>query len=164
MSFLKDDIRFQDYTPPEATPRQMKALESAIAYSKDANDFAKQIIIWTLRQTDNLTKQVALSLPENFYEWKSKDMQNGAHSMLSVNRTTHLDLIFDAIDTQMYLMHHCGRFTLIDESNVFVSNISGRTIWFAYEWYSRNVKLLQPPTINELNAIDPKDIIDPNTD
>jgi hypothetical protein len=134
----------------------MLALEERIINSKDSTDFAKRIIIWLLRKTQNLTWPVALSVLDATYGAElCAEMQNGAHDMLSSNGSTHLGNFFRGMGTEVTLEHHCGCF-LLNRSKTedsFEARANGRTIWFSFVYYDRNVQLFTPPPLGELEAI-----------
>jgi hypothetical protein len=157
MSIVGGTKEAKEYRPPRLSDDQIKCLEYLIAVSKNATSFAKKVIIWLLHQTENLTKQVALSVPDEFLGEPSRQIQNGEHDMCSSNGTTHIGTILGAAGTQMSLMGHCGRFS----ENFFCSDIGGCTIWFAYVFYSRDAELVDPPTIEDLEKIDLEFIINP---
>lgn len=156
MAFFAGDPVLCIYNPPFVSFSQMRALERAVALSKDASNLAKKIVIWTLRQTNHLTKRVALSVEENWNGFGMAQLQDGVHDMVSFNGTTHLDLMFDAIGTQMHVMHHHGMFL---QNGAFDSKKSGRTIWVSYVWYDKSPEVFLCPSLEEINAIDLKAIL-----
>ncbi len=156
MSFLRDSKEAENYKPPKLTDKQVENIEYLIATSKNATDFAKKVIIWFVRQTKNLTKQVALSVPEEFLGEPANQIQDGVHDMSSVSGT-QIGIVFAVAGTEMRLQHHGGSFV---GKKDFRSG-PGRTIWCAYEGYSRNVELLAPPTQEQLNEINLEVISNP---
>lgn len=51
--------------PEFLTDEQMKELERFVCDRERISDFAKKAIIWLLRQSENLTKEVSLKFPES---------------------------------------------------------------------------------------------------
>lgn len=141
-----------EYKPPHMSDAQMDALERFIAASSNASEFAKKVIIWTLRQTQNLTRPVALSIWDKDSGPNSSQVQNAAHNMDSVNGKTRIDLFFGGMGTEMRLGHHCGCFEERD-GDPFNAEADGCTIWFAYIFYDRNVTRLEEPSLAELEAM-----------
>jgi hypothetical protein len=151
MTFFRNDPEIPLYIPPRANERQLGVLERIISLSPDASEFAKAITVWVLRQTEHLTRNVALSLPEDgVYGPKlAEEMQNGAHGMNSVNGHTHLSQAFDLIDTEVVLSHHCGGF----KSGRFDFSAPARTIWISYVFYDFAAHILSPPDPAELAKV-----------
>ncbi|TSC81740.1 MAG: hypothetical protein G01um101420_845 [Parcubacteria group bacterium Gr01-1014_20] len=152
---LRDDEVAKAYKPPAITDRQMAALEAIIIKSKDANDFAKRAIIWTLRQTENLTKSVALSLWYKDFGMDQVDaVQDGSHDMNSCNGSTHLYYFFEALATEVGLSEHCGCSVPMREGgNVHINEAAGITIWFSHIFYDPRAILLVKPSKEDLESI-----------
>lgn len=158
--WMKRDEGSFGYVPPKMSDKQMAALEKHIKNSKDATDFSKKVIIWTLRKTENLTKSVAVSIwDKDFGELSTKEVQDGAHAMESSNRMTRLDIFMTAMGTEVGLCHHCGCFVSCEcgvceqKSNILILDAPGRTIWFSHIFYDRKVTVLPQPTKEELDKI-----------
>ncbi|OHB15957.1 MAG: hypothetical protein A2431_03710 [Candidatus Zambryskibacteria bacterium RIFOXYC1_FULL_39_10] len=149
MPFDRNSKEAQEYIPPRLSQKQIEAIEYLITKSKDATQFAKKVVIWFLRQTDGMTKSVALSVPEQFLGEEASQIEDSVHDMNSVSGSTHIDSVFQAAGTEMRLQHHRGTF-FDGEFN----GGRGRTIWCSWEWYSRNVSVLPPPTNEDLAKID----------
>ncbi len=150
MPFKRDSEESKGYKPPRLTDKQMRSLEYLIAVSRGVTGFARRVVIWVLRQTNNLTEPVTLSIPEEFLGEPAGQVQDAVHSMCSSGGTTHLTYVFGIAGTEMRLQHHCGRFV----DGGFYPHVEGRTIWCAYEDYSRTARLLTPPTPEDLDKID----------
>lgn len=148
----------EKYQPPTMSAEQMQAIEAAIAYSRNATDFAKKVIIWTLRQSRNLTRQVALSIPEPFEGFKAEEVQSGVHDMVSCNGTTHIDCLFQAAGTKVHLSHHAGMFVGKHPNFFHNTRARGSTIWVAVGYFSKDAEILTPPTLKEIESIDLKKI------
>ena len=143
----------QRYIPPRMTNKQMLALEQFIILSPDASEFAKRVIIWVLRQTQNLTRQVALSIwNEQYGSDRAAEVQDSVHAMNSMNSKTRMDLFFDGMGTEMMLEHHCGCFEASD-GHPFNTKASGRTIWFSFVFYDDKANVLEAPSLDELEAM-----------
>jgi hypothetical protein len=75
---------------------QLKYLEYLIWKSRNADDFSKKCLIWLIRQSQGLTRQVRIV-----------DMSiagkvcHGFHDMCSENGTTHIDALFGLIGSEM---------------------------------------------------------------
>lgn len=135
---------------PMIQDEQMEVLEHLIMLSQDASDFTKRISIWVLRQTDNLTKEVALSIPNKFYEQiDTQEIQDGVHNMQSAGYSTNIDQIFRLTGTKMRFNHHCGMFV----NGQFDVQAKGVTIWYCLGVkFPKDVVLLSPP--DKLKDID----------
>lgn len=142
MAWLVFDPKADGYHPPRMTDIQMRALEETIGRSKDATDLAKRAIIWALRQTDNLSQPVALSIPGALHSELAQQMSHGAHDMVSSNCSTHLHTFMHGMGTQMTLMHHMG--IMAPKSTPRKVARGGYTIWWAFRFYDRQVKVLKP--------------------
>ncbi len=142
----------QTYIPPLMSNTQMQALELLIAYSPDATDFAKKVIIWVLRQTEGLTRRVAFSVRDEYCSADlAAEVQQGAHDMISRNGNTHLNNVFGDMGTEVTLGHHCGCFESGRlDTDPFNTKANGRTIWFSYIFYDRDVTILEAPPLEEL--------------
>lgn len=164
--FLRGEEAAQTYVPPRMNEWQMRALEDRIRHSKDATPFGKRVIIWLLRQTDGLTKPVALSMPAHFCGGSAREVQNSAHDMLSTNGTTHLTQCVILRQTEMGLEHHSGRYRQPGEQ-LPIDRLVGdpksgfghfddgaRTIWWSLFYYDHGAARLALPTIEELAAIE----------
>jgi len=142
MAFFADEL--VTYNPPIIPSSQMKAIEKIIAYSEDVNDFTKRIIIWVLRKTNNLTRNVVVSIEDLTQGF-------GVHNMTSCNGTTHIDLIFQAMGTEMSLMCHHG---VLVRKGVLDTARSGMTVWFSWVWYNLYPEVILHPNYKEIEAID----------
>lgn len=143
----------QQYEPPRMTNKQVVALEEFIAASSDASEFAKKVIIWALRKSQNLERPVALSVWDKDYGHElTKQVQDAAHAMGSSNGATHINLFLHGMGTEVILGHHCGCFEERD-GDPFNSKAKGRTIWLSHVFYDRNVMVLKAPPIAELEAM-----------
>ncbi|OGZ79362.1 MAG: hypothetical protein A2528_01015 [Candidatus Staskawiczbacteria bacterium RIFOXYD2_FULL_37_9] len=75
----------------------MEFLEYLIWQSKDADDVTRKLLIWLLRQTDQLTMQVFVNCPSEICKKVSRKL----HDMHSCGGTTHLDTLFEAAGSAM---------------------------------------------------------------
>lgn len=150
MTWLACDPKAEGYCPPRMTNKQMGALEKTIGRSKDATDLAKRAIIWALRQTDNLSKPVALSIPAHLHAELAQQMAHGAHDMVSANGSTDLGTFLNGMGTEMYLMHHIG--IMAPKSTQRRLARGGYTIWWAFRFYDRRVTVLRP-NLTEILAV-----------
>src|SRR3989344_5337524 len=156
MTWFRGDPVAKGYEPHPMRGSQMRALEQFIARSPDATDFAKKVYIWTLRQTELLTLPVALSLwGKDYSSERTAEVQDGVHAMVSCNGHTHLDTFFEGMGTKVHLMHHCGCFTAQPEKGkeTHDTEAKGTTIWVSYVWYDYDIKLLTPPPLDVIEAI-----------
>lgn len=142
MTWLAFDPKAEGYCPPRMTDKQMRSLEETIGRSKDATDLAKRAIIWALRQTDNLSRPVALSIPGSLHAELAQQMSHGAHDMVSSNGSTHLGTFLHGMGTEMYLMHHMG--IMAPKTTPRRMARGGYTIWWAFRFYDRQVTVLKP--------------------
>ena len=74
--------------------RQLAFLEYLIWKSRDADEFTKRCLIWLLRQSEGLTKAVRI---------RGINLSIGLHDMCSCNGTTHIDGVFGAAGSNMYV-------------------------------------------------------------
>jgi hypothetical protein len=70
--------------------KQLQLLEYLIWKSKDATKFAKQCLIWMMRQSHGLSIEVQMSLGGG------NELSRGVHDMISSCGNTHLAEIFGA--------------------------------------------------------------------
>lgn len=82
---------------PQINERQMTFLEYLIWQSRDANDVTRKLLIWLMRQTDQLTTQVVVNCPPEI----CKEVSHGLHDMCSGNLTTHLVELFKIAGSAM---------------------------------------------------------------
>ena len=156
-----DHERKTDYKPPRLTDTQMAFIERTIWMSRDARNDVKPILAWMLRQTENFTRPVALSLLEGA---QGKDLalafQNAAHNMVSSGGSTHFHTVCHAFETEMSLSHHFGVFREARGKHYFstdhhLGNDFGTTVWFSYIWYDPAADVLTYPGDDVIKAIRP---------
>jgi len=139
------------YVPPRLSREQIFAIEYLVAKSEDATELTKKVVIWLIRQTNFMTEQVVLSLPKDFLGNPALAVliHENVHDMCSCNGDTHIYYISMAAGTKMCLRHCCRSFHSGD----------GAIIWWSFESHFRNAKVLTPPTQEELDKIDLKQIL-----
>jgi len=145
-----DKIRSQKN--PRMTDDQMKALELFVAASKDATEFGRNAVIYALRQTDNLTQPVYLSLPTSpsiFADKRAEEMYSSVCRMLSIDGTTRISLFFKGMGTEFGLSCLRGGFY---PDGRFGEWASERTIWISPIVYDRGAKRIKPDT-QEIEAV-----------
>ena len=84
---------------PQVSDTQMAALELLIVNSEHANELAKQVAIWMIRQSDNLASHVRFSVPKI----PGAEIWDGIHGMNSHDATTRLPLVLAAMGTCLML-------------------------------------------------------------
>jgi len=93
----------KDLPPPKVfvgvSETQMHALERVIALSPDASDAAKQVVIWLLRQSAMLHKEVSVTLPD-----PDGGIFMGVHGMNTAGGKALLPNVFDllAVPTMVF--------------------------------------------------------------
>src|SRR5436190_9296609 len=92
---------------PQVSDRQMCALEYLIARSKDAEGVSKQVVIYMLRQSNNLSQPCALWVPDSCE--MLEPVWKGLSKMMSSSCATHLDQIFEAMNSALHLQLHVGK-------------------------------------------------------
>jgi hypothetical protein len=71
--------------------KKLELLEYVIWRSKNASEFTKKCLIWLIRQSKGLTKEVRVVFKD---EKISGEVDNGFHDMCSCSCTTHIDQLF----------------------------------------------------------------------
>lgn len=140
-----------NYTPPTIFSSQIKAVEKAVVRSRDISDTTKKIIIFLLHKTNNLTKRVVLSLEDGWQNIDTKKLQDELSRMVSYAYNTHLDLIFQAMNTEMRLMSHYGIFE--EKGSPINTRRPGITIWFSWMWYDHSPEIIVYPSYEEIDTI-----------
>lgn len=144
------------YNPPMLSNAQVGEVEEVIWTSEDVDAWVKPLFIWMLRQTDNLTQEVVLTLSDSdVRKEKIEDFQHSAHDIISSNGLSHLNTLLGSMGTEMGINHHSGGFVKnTGEQDDFDSYLEPhRTVWFCYRSYSRKAKRLSFPGVNELQVI-----------
>jgi hypothetical protein len=102
-----------------ASESQMEALERFIAISPDAiNDRCRRAIIWFLRQTEGLTKKVAVGFQGEHFEF-GQQVALSVHDMNSTppmrpgGHPTRIDLFLIGMGSPMYLVGGVSRATAV---------------------------------------------------
>jgi len=136
---------------PMIEDEQMEMIETFIAESVDAGLFAKKFAIWLLRKTNNLTREVAISLPNDFH---GIEVQIAITQMQSDMNSTKIDRIFNLTGTSMRFSCRIGMFF----AKEFNNTTEGRTIWCSDHSLKReypiDVTFLPLPKEREINSID----------
>lgn len=102
----------QPSLPGLVSDHQMKALEYYISKSRDATEYAKEAVIWALRQTNNLTRNIAVSFLNVWDEKKANEIATSVHDMGSSGGSTLLQTFFKAMDIQRSISFHGGYYPL----------------------------------------------------
>ncbi len=125
-------------------PDQMKAFEEFITRSPNATPIAKKTLLWMIRQSESLSRPVALSippldddppeptdsLPKDALPF-SDQVAYSVHDMDSSGGKTHIDLFLRAMGSPMKISSHCGRYEGTESND----KAGGHTIWIALEPY-----------------------------
>jgi hypothetical protein len=128
------------------SPDCLVSLEYLIAKSRDASPLAKKTAIWLLRQSEGLTKAVAVSFQDRD---GARDVLNGFHDMVSCNSTTHLNQIMHVTGTAFIFSHHSG----FRSAACIKVTTTGSTIWLAERHYDRGAKMLIL-NLGNINVVD----------
>ncbi len=151
-------VRGQDqvYIPPRMSDRQMQALEQFVTYSVDASDLATRVIIWTLRQTDNLTRRVALSVPDDYCDPdEAAHVKRVIQDMRHMNGSDVLSYFMAGMGTEFRLDVGVGCFVPWKSNRGFFDTKGkGRTIWVSYILYDNDVAILDLPPIEVMKQIE----------
>jgi hypothetical protein len=70
---------------------KLEFLEYLIWRSKNASEFTKKCLIWLIRQSEGLTKEVGVAFKDDKI---SREVSLGFHDMCSCNCTTHVVQLF----------------------------------------------------------------------
>jgi hypothetical protein len=70
---------------------KLEFLEYLIWRSKNASEFTKKCLIWLIRQSEGLTKEVGVAFKDDKI---SREVSLGFHDMCSCNGTTHVVQLF----------------------------------------------------------------------
>ena len=107
-----------------------EALEFLISKSRDASIEAKKVILWLLRQSENLTKPVCISIDYDVGKFSgslAEQVAEAGHYMKRTDRSTYLDFIFSAMGSELRLNCQEGKFV----NNRFSKNALSATLWVA---------------------------------
>ncbi len=158
------------------TDKQVRALKYLVYKSKYGSDLAKKIFFYLLDKSDNLTKEVCVSLVEGLSGYNNDEIHNAAFSvdfMKSCNLTTHLNEIFDAMGSGFNFSTHYGDFDpnredIFNSDGMFVgwdrNQVSREglikegmpmryTFWLSEDEFSADANLI-PFTRYEIDSID----------
>ena len=100
--------------------RQLDYLEFLVWRSKDADEFTRKCLIWLIRQSQGLTRDVRLVLTE------TNKVVAGFHDMCSEGGTTHFDELLGLVGADMDLDYGvaCLRKGAFDKTSRFRSAFS----------------------------------------
>ncbi len=151
MAFMRPNPQADEYVPPRMTDAQMRELERVIARAPEATTFAKKVLVWMLRQTNNLTRGVKLGLPDAIYGRQLVlNVQDGVHNMLSSGAQTPLGVFMrERLGTEASFFHHHG---LYRKDNEHLPG-KGSTIWISHVFYDERADMLARPTSDEIEAV-----------
>jgi len=134
--------------PKPVRGRQMRYLELVIAESIDATDFGKQALIWMLRQTDGLSRNIAVSLPFSWGKQTVRGVYKSVHDMCSDNGSTHLWRTFAAMGVGSGINSHCGLYE--GQAQKLNHDLPGYTVWISNRAsYDHTAERIEP----DFNAI-----------
>lgn len=128
------------YRPGLVNDRQMQALEYFISKSTDATDYAKKAIVWALRQTNNLARNIAVPFSYDWDREKTQEIAYGVHDMRSSNGSTLIQVVFKTMDVERSISSHCGLY----QDAKYNTSLSGYTIWVAERDFDHTADVLEP--------------------
>jgi len=160
------------------TKKQIAALKYLIFNARNVVDLSKQVLAFLIEQSENLTKEVCLTLVDGREGFSAAEITaagRGMSVMQSCNSTTHLHQILHAMGSELRFSFHYGDFDPSRKDDPF--NAHGQfagfkeeqvaypglvrdgmpiryTFWFSKQDYSRQAKLVVA-TRNDLEQIDP---------
>lgn len=137
------------------TQRQYEALEIFISESLDATVKAKKVLLWFLRQSNFLKRNIALSVLQKEGDTPTRglayEVGKGVHDMGNM-----LFAAFNLMGFPKAILSHCGVATKISDQLIKLETgwdqskqeevptiVNGYTIWLSKEHYSKNVELLE---------------------
>ncbi len=142
------------------TQQQYEALELFITHSLKVTIRAKKAILWFLRQSNYLQKDLAMTIP--YKENGGKDhrfaaeIAYGIHDMNASGHHPNTYEMLTLIDCPKHLSSHCGIAKKIDDKLIQFETgwdganqesipleYEGYTVWISKEWYSRKVELIE---------------------
>ena len=159
-----------DYVPPPLSDKQMAVLEKVIWDSRDVVDTVRPLLVWMLRQTDNLTRRVALTLweqesPDDMLRRANSDnpkeltppqvFQGSVHNINSSAGSTHIHRVLEALGTEMFFSHSTGGYCCDGQQHRYMNTAPGCTVWIASDHYDHSAQLLNPPSTEVLSAVCP---------
>lgn len=161
------------------TPKQIAALKYMIFIAKNGTDLSKRVLAFLIDQSEELTKDVCLTLVADREGHTADEIRaaaHGVHGMGSCNGTTHLDQLLHVMGSKFSFLYHYGDFDPDRIGNPFSSagqfagcssaQVSNPellregmplryTFWLSEESYSRHATLVVA-TREELEQIDLK--------
>lgn len=145
--FFGDDPKAEGYEPPRLDDRMMHGIEFMIYTSRDARPVFKSLVIWMLRQTENLTKEVSLTLREEGgqHGWL-KRVAEDFDTIAAGNGTTELSKYVSGMNTKMNLIGADGHFY----RGEFKPLDNRYTLWWCYRAYTPHAARLEMPTFDVL--------------
>lgn len=115
---------------PRVSDRQIQFLEYLIWKSRDASEFAKKCLIYLVRQSERLSRQVRLILNRDVV----MDVRHGFHDMSSSMLTTHINELLCLAGSDLWVDYGVTTLAFNPIGDVFV------------EFF---------PSLDEINAIVP---------
>lgn len=117
---------------PQMSSEQMAALEELVLWSRDLTEFAKRLVLYMLRQTNNLRTAVCMSIPEtpdDDPEMETLDQQAGLsiYATRGYGHTTLFPLVLQAMGTDADISPHCGMYV----NGQYDLKANGWTIWIS---------------------------------
>jgi hypothetical protein len=143
----------EKYIPQRMTGGQMQALEEYIALSPDGTDFGRKAMIWLLRQSENLTKSVAASFPEQELGSLASEVELTEHNMGSAGGKTHLSRFMRGMGTHVGFSGHYGCLVIGKMPDPLDFKFPGVTIWISHLFYDRDAHIIPDPKFQEINEI-----------
>ena len=95
------------------TSKQIAALKYMIFIAKNGTDLSKRVLAFLIDQSEELTKEVCLTLMADREGYTADEVNaaaHGMHGMESCNGTTHLDQILHAMGSEFSFSVHYGDF------------------------------------------------------
>jgi hypothetical protein len=96
-----------------ATRKQIAALKYMIFISRDGVDLSKRVLAFLIDQSEELTREVCLTLVENREGYSADEIDAATHGidrMMSCNCTTHLNALEEMIGSGLFSYLHYGDF------------------------------------------------------
>lgn len=84
---------------PRVSKKQLQLLEYFIWQSKDADEITKKVLIYLVRKSEGLSREVKI-VPLSEIEWA---LRNNFQAMCRGDRTTHINQLFSLAGSDMIL-------------------------------------------------------------
>ena len=127
------------------TDKQRRALELVVARSVDATELGKKAVIWLLRQSHDVSRNVVATFSA---QQGAKQIADSVHDMLSSGGSTHLGERIALMGVRFWISSHGGSFPITDELRSKIEGVY--TIWVSSRSrYDHDAEILQV----DMNAI-----------